>query len=68
MATLEQAFAVLVTVLAAACVILALVVAAYWLLVQAHRLRAQLRRPPDAWWRQRGATAPTTTISARRKW
>jgi hypothetical protein len=60
MGTLELAFAVVVTVLAAVCVILALLVAAYWLAVQARRLRAQLRRPPAAdWWRQRGATAPT---------
>ena len=59
MATLELAFAVAVTVLAAVCVILALVVAAYWLAVQVRRLRTQLRRPPDAWWRERGATAPT---------
>jgi hypothetical protein len=58
MGALESAFAVVVTVLAAVCVILGLVVAAYWLLVQIGRLRAQLR-PPDAWWRQRGATAPT---------
>jgi hypothetical protein len=58
MGALEVAFAVVVTVLAAVCVILALVVAAYWLLVQIGRLRAQLR-PPDVWWRDRGATAPT---------
>jgi hypothetical protein len=60
MGAVEVAFAVTVTVLAAVCVILALVVAAYWLLVQVHRLRAQLRPTvADAWWRQRGATAPT---------
>jgi hypothetical protein len=58
MGAVEVAFAVVVTVLAAVCVILALVVAAYWLLVQIGRLRAQLR-PPDVWWRDRGATAPT---------
>jgi hypothetical protein len=58
MGAVETAFAVVVTVLAAVCVILALVVAAYWLLVQIGRLRAQLR-PPDVWWRDRGATAPT---------
>jgi hypothetical protein len=58
MGAVEAAFAVVVTVLAAVCVILALVVAAFWLAVQVHRLRAQLR-PPDAWWRDRGATAPT---------
>jgi hypothetical protein len=58
MGAVETAFAVTVTVLAAVCVILALVVAAYWLLVQIGRLRAQLR-PPDVWWRDRGATAPT---------
>jgi hypothetical protein len=58
MGALETAFAVTVTALAAVCVILTLVVAAYWLLVQIGRLRAQLR-PPDAWWRDRGATAPT---------
>jgi hypothetical protein len=56
---LETAFAVVVTVLAAVCVILALVAAAYWLAVQVHRLRAQLHQPPEAWWRHRGATAPT---------
>jgi hypothetical protein len=65
MGALETAFAVVITVLAAVCVILALVVAAYWLAVQAHRLRAQLR-PPDGWWRDRGATAPT--VPQRRKW
>jgi hypothetical protein len=59
MGAVETAFAVVVTLLAAVCVILALVVAAYWLLVQAHRLRAQLRLPPAAWWRERGAMAPT---------
>jgi flagellar biogenesis protein FliO len=62
MGALETAFAVVVTVLAAVCVVLALVVAAYWLLVQIGRLRAQLR-PPE-WWRDRGATAPTIP----RKW
>jgi hypothetical protein len=70
MGTLEVAFAVVVTVLAAVCVILALVVAAYWLAVQVRRLRAQLHPPPlwrrEAWWRERGATAPT--IPQRRKW
>jgi uncharacterized membrane protein YhaH (DUF805 family) len=65
MAGLETAFAVTVTVLAAVCVILALVVAAYWLAVQVRRLRAQLR-PPDAWWRERGATVPTAPNP--RKW
>ena len=64
MEAVEVAFAVVVTVLAAACVILALVVAAYWLLVQIGRLRAQLHLPVDAWWRERGATAPTIP----RKW
>jgi hypothetical protein len=58
MGALETAFAVAVTALAAVCVVLALVVAAFWLAVQARRLRAQLQRPPDAWWRERGATAP----------
>jgi len=60
MGTLEVAFAVVVTVLAAVCVILALVVAAYWLAVQARKLRAQLHRPatPPWWWRERGALAP----------
>ncbi len=58
MAGVETAFAVTVTALAALVVVLVLVVAACWLLVQIGRLRAQLR-PPDAWWRQRGATAPT---------
>jgi hypothetical protein len=55
-----------VTVLAAVCVILAFVVAAYWLAVQERRLRAQLRQPatPPTWWRERGATAPTIP----RKW
>jgi hypothetical protein len=60
MGALELAFAVVVTVLAAVCVILALVVAAYWLAVQVRRLRAQLRPPVDpTFWRDRGATAPT---------
>lgn len=59
MGALETLFAVVVTVLAATCVILALVVAAYWLLVQIGRLRAQLRRPAEPWWRERGALAPT---------
>jgi hypothetical protein len=63
MGAVEVAFAVVVTVLAAVCVILALVVAAVWLAVQVRRLRAQLRLP-DAWWRDRGATAPTIP----RKW
>lgn len=63
MGAVETAFAVVVTVLAAVCVILALLVAAGWLAVQANRLRAQLRRPPEpwqppTWWRERGATAP----------
>jgi hypothetical protein len=68
MGALETLFAVVVTALAAVCVILALVVAAYWLAVQARRLRAQLRRPaepwPSRWWRERGASAPTI----QRKW
>jgi hypothetical protein len=55
---------VVVTVLAAVCVVLALVVAAYWLAVQARRLRAQLHQPAAPWWRERGATAPTIP----RKW
>jgi hypothetical protein len=59
MGSLEVAFAVVVTVLAAVCVILALVVAAYWLLVQIGRLRAQFHRPDPMFWRDRGATAPT---------
>ena len=50
MGSLEVAFAVVVTVLAAVCVILALVVAAYWLLVQVHRLRNQLHQPPESYW------------------
>jgi hypothetical protein len=58
MGSLEVAFAVVVTVLAAICVVLALVVAAYWLAVQVRRLRAQLHVPPEAWWQQRGALAP----------
>ena len=63
MAGVETAFAVTVTALAAVVVILALVVVAYWLAVQVHRLRAQLRLPSEAWWRQRGATVPS-----HRKW
>jgi hypothetical protein len=47
MGTLEAAFAVVVTLLAATCVILALVVSAYWLALQVRRLRAQLRQPPE---------------------
>lgn len=66
MGTLEVAFAVVVTALAAVCVILALVVAAYWLALQARRLRAQLHRPDPMFWRDRGALAPT--IPQRRKW
>jgi hypothetical protein len=58
MGTLELAFAVVVTLLAATCVILALVVAAYWLAVQARRLRAQLHQPDPMFWRDRGALAP----------
>jgi hypothetical protein len=63
MGTLEAAFAVVVTLLAAVSVILALVVAAFWLALQARRLRTQLRQPPEpwpppTWWRERGATAP----------
>jgi hypothetical protein len=54
----ETAFAVVVTVLAAACVILALLVAAGWLALQARRLRAQLRRPDPVFWRDRGALSP----------
>jgi hypothetical protein len=64
MGAVETAFAVVVTVLAAVCVILGLVVAAYWLAVQVHRLRAQLRQPDPGFWRDRGATAPTVP----RKW
>jgi hypothetical protein len=73
MAGVETAFAVVVTVLAGACVILALVVAVVWLAVQARRLRAQLRDAPEPWerlepaarwWRERGAAAPTIP----RKW
>ncbi len=55
MGSLEVAFAVVVTLLAAVCVILALVMAAYWLLVQVHRLRAQLHQPPPSYWRERSA-------------
>jgi hypothetical protein len=64
MGAVETVFAVVVTVLAALCVILALVVAAYWLAVQASRLRAQLHQPDPTFWRDRGATAPTIP----RKW
>jgi uncharacterized membrane protein YoaK (UPF0700 family) len=66
MGAVETAFAVVVTVLAALCVVLALVVAAYWLAVQASRLRAQLHQPDPMFWRDRGALAPTTPH--RRKW
>jgi hypothetical protein len=59
MAVLELAFAVVITALAAICCILVLVVAAFWLAVQANRLRAQLRRPDPAFWRDRGALTPT---------
>jgi hypothetical protein len=63
MGAVEVAFAVVVTVLAAVCVILALVVAACWLLVQVHRLRAQLRpTAPDSFWRDHAAV----TIPERR--
>jgi len=58
MGAVETGFAVVVTVLAAVCLILALVVAACWLAVQVRRLRAQLRLPPEAWWQERGALAP----------
>jgi hypothetical protein len=66
MGAVETAFAVVVTALAAICVVLMLVVAAFWLAVQVHRLRAQLRLPADAWWRQRGASV--ATIPQQRKW
>lgn len=65
MGAVETAFAVVVTLLAAVCVILALVVAAYWLAVQARRLRAQLHQPDPVFWRDRGASAPTIP---QRKW
>jgi hypothetical protein len=55
MGSLELAFAVVVTLLAAVCVILALVASAYWLLVQVHRLRGQLRQPPPSYWREHSA-------------
>jgi hypothetical protein len=59
MGSLEVTFAVVVTLLAAVCVILALVAVAYWLLLQVHRLRAQLRQPPESYWHSRSAvTAP----------
>jgi flagellar biogenesis protein FliO len=58
MGSLEAAFAVVVTLLAAVCVILALVVAAYWLLVQVHRLRAQLRQPQTYWRHRTVVSAP----------
>ena len=58
MGSLEVAFAVVVTLLAAVCVILALVVAAYWLLVQVHRLRAQLRHPETYWRDHAAVTVP----------
>ena len=54
MGSLEVAFAVVVTLLAAVCVILAMVAVAYWLLVQVHRLRAQLHQP-ESYWRSRSA-------------
>ena len=54
MGSLEVAFAVVVTLLAAVCVILALVAVAYWLLVQVHRLRGQLHQP-DSYWHSRSA-------------
>jgi hypothetical protein len=44
------------------CVVLALVFVAYWLLVQIRRLRVQLRRPPESFWRERAAV----TIPERR--
>ena len=55
MGSLEVLFAVVVTFLAAICVVLALVVAAYWLLLQIHRLRGQLRRPPESYWSDHAA-------------
>jgi hypothetical protein len=58
MGVVEVAFAVLVTLLAGAAVILALLVAVYWLALQARRLRAQLRRPDPVFWRDRGALSP----------
>jgi hypothetical protein len=59
MGVVEVAFAVVVTLLAGAAVILALVVAVYWLALQARRLRAQLRHPADpVFWRDRGALSP----------
>jgi len=58
MGSLEVAFAIVVTVLAAVCVILALVVAAYWLLVQVHRLRGQLHQPDTYWHDHAAVNAP----------
>ena len=58
MGSLEVAFVVVVTLLAAVCVILALVVAAYWLLVQVHRLRAQPRQPQTYWRHRTVVSAP----------
>jgi flagellar biogenesis protein FliO len=58
MGSLELAFAVVVTLLAAVCVILALVVAAYWLLVQVHRLRGELRQPDSYWHGRRAVSVP----------
>ena len=57
MGSLEVTFAVVVTLLAAVWVVLALVVAAYWLLAQVHRLRNQLRQPPESYWREHSAVS-----------
>ena len=57
MGSLELAFAVVVTLLAAVCVILAFVWVIYWLLVQVQRLRSQLRQPPDSYWRDHAAVS-----------
>lgn len=58
MGSLEVVFAVVVTLLAAVCVILALVAVAYWLLVQVHRLRGQLHQPESYWRRRSAVTVP----------
>jgi hypothetical protein len=60
MGSLETIFAAVVAVLAALAVIGALVFAIVWEWCAIRRtLAVHRRKPPDAWWRERGAVAPT---------
>jgi hypothetical protein len=60
MGSLETLFAIVVVVLAALAIIGALVFAIVWEWCAIRRtLAAHRRKLPDAWWRARGALAPT---------